>query len=187
MERSTATHFHFVETQFDGKTVVQNDLKIKMKVYSTQTKDVVLDPTGNLYCLYSLGIENVPVNSYHAFDQKMSDFGTYMIIIKDSAQFMQRVVSKLNEDGIVNYRDFVKYVSMRDFQGPKDFFTKDLNYRDQKEYRIYLDTDFTEPYRFSIGSISDIAVMEEARNIKELSMSKGQLLVHLIKPSRYGD
>jgi len=96
-------------------------------------------------------------------------------------------VSKLNEDGIVNYRDFVKYVSMRDFQGPKDFFTKDLNYRDQKEYRIYLDTDFTEPYRFSIGSISDIAVMEEARNIKELSMSKGQLLVHLIKPSRYGD
>lgn len=177
----------FVETKFDGETAVPNELGIKMKIYSTQTKDVVLEPTGNLYCLYSLGIENVPVNSYHIFDQKMSDFGTHVIIIKDSAQFMQRVVSKVNEDGIVNYRDFVKYVSMRDFQGPKDFFTKDLSYRHQKEYRIYLDTDFTEPYRFSIGSISDIAVIEEAGNIKEFSMSKGQLLVHLIRPSKYGD
>src|SRR5690606_27002349 len=116
-----------IETKFDGKTILHNEQGIKMRVYSTQTKDVVLNPVGNLYCLYTLNIENVPLNSYHVFHQNMTDFGTHVIIIRNSAEFMKRLVDKLNKDGIPNGRDFINYVSMRDFEGEKNFFTKDIS------------------------------------------------------------
>ena len=85
-----------VVTKFDGKTIVRNEQGIKMKIYSTQSKDVVIDPIGNLYCLYSLNIENVPVNSYHVFHWDMGDFGSHVVIIKNSYEFMRRLVSRLN-------------------------------------------------------------------------------------------
>jgi len=174
-----------VKTRFDGKTVIYNEEGVKMKVYSMQEKDALRDPVGNLYCLYSLNIDNVPINSFHVFHQKMTDFGSHVVIIKNSSEFMLRLVNKLAEDGIVNNRNFIKYVSMRDFEGQKDFFTKDIAYRHQKEYRIHLGTNMVDPYVFSIGNIEDIADIEEVDNIRELSLEGDRLLLHLNRPSKY--
>jgi len=75
-----------------------------MKIHSSQTKDVILDPIGNLYCLYSLNIDDVPQNSYHAFHKRMFEFGSHVVIVKDSAQFMERIMNKLDELKIINNR-----------------------------------------------------------------------------------
>lgn len=96
-----------VKTEFDGKTIVYDEKGRKMRVYSSQTKEVVLNPVGNIYCLYTLNIENVPLNSYHEFHQNMTDFGTYVVIIRDSMEFMKRLLKKLGDDGIVNGRNFI--------------------------------------------------------------------------------
>lgn len=174
-----------IKTQFDGKTTLYNEQGVKMKIHSSQTKDVILDPIGNLYCVYSLNIENVPLNSYHAFHRKMTEFGSHVVIIKDSAQFMRRLTTKLNELKIINNKGFIKYVEMRDFQGDKDLFTKDVAFKHQKEFRIHLGTGSVDPYHFSIGSIETIAALEEVENIKELSIRNDELLLHLKRPSKY--
>lgn len=174
-----------VVTKFDCKTVFYNEQGVKMKIYSTQTKDVVMNPFGNLYCLYSLNIDNVPVNSYHMFHRNMIDFGSHVVIIKNSYEFMRRLVDELGKSGIAHNKNFINYVSMKGFDGEKDFFTKDIAYRHQKEYRIHLETNSTEPYCFSIGSIENIAEIEEVDNIKELSMEGDQLLLYLKHPSKY--
>jgi len=69
---------------------------------------------------------------------------------------------------------------MRDFEGDKDFFTKDIAYRYQKEFRIHLGTGLVDPYLFAIGSIDEIAEMHEVDNIRELSMKDG-LLGHVTR------
>jgi hypothetical protein len=162
-----------VTTEFDGKTTLYSEDGVKMRIYSRQTKDVVLNPLGNLYCLYTLNIENVPLDRYHRFHPKMKDFGTHVVIIKDSVEFMKRLLNQLNSIGIESNRNFINYVSMRDFQGKKNIFTKDLSYRHQQEYRIHLHTPLDIPYKFQIGNIEDISEMEEIERITEFSMKDG--------------
>jgi hypothetical protein len=48
-------------------------------------------------------------------------------------------------------------LNLQNYTGEKRVFQKDIAYSWQEEFRIYFDTEKTEPFSFSIGSIEDIS------------------------------
>lgn len=53
---------------------------------------------------------------------------------------------------------------------------------------MHLGTNLTVPYCFAIGSITDIASIEEVKNIKEMSMTGSDTMnLHLNWPSKYAE
>ncbi|MFA4868098.1 MAG: hypothetical protein WC623_07865 [Pedobacter sp.] len=152
----------FLSEDRDFKNPIIVDLK------NTRYKEFVIKPVGNLFCLFTLDFKNTPDDHTITLDEQLKEFGTHVVLINDSNEFAKRVVNQLNMDGIqfkhgkIGYKDFSKYT------GKKSFFSKDLKYSYQNEYRLHLLTAKNEPYKINIGSIEDIAVLMETKDIKSI-------------------
>ena len=87
----------------------------------------------------------------------MKQMGDSFLVINNPKQFMDRITKRLEKTdfefnyGIVNYYD--------ETQDQKNLtlFHKPKSFEYQKEFRILLKSNLTEPIEFDIGNLTDIA------------------------------
>lgn len=116
------------------------------------------DMRGNIYCLYSLDLENAPIGNVFSVDPKVpKELGDFFVFIHNTKEFTKRVAQKLTQSKLRYYSKRIEYKPLKSHTGNKDIFTKDNVYSYQNEFRLYIDTGLNEAYPINIGSLKDIA------------------------------
>lgn len=117
---------------------------------------------GNIYSLYAFKYSERLSSGEFTLPENLLKFGETIVLILDIHEFIARIEKKLAENERNCERGFIKYLDYKTYSGDRSPFQKDISYQHQHEYRIYLHPkgeELKEPLKFSIGSISDIAVI----------------------------
>lgn len=102
--------------------------------------------------------------------------GAHTVVVLDVERFLDQVKAAAEREGFVSHARAVEYYDafprQVELHGDQTFgpvFCKHERYRDQREHRIAIDTrdDGLEPLRLSIGSLRDITVHVETKNLME--------------------
>jgi hypothetical protein len=144
---------------------------MKMPFRDARFTSKIIEPFGNLYCLYTINLLNKPEGAVFNVDIKMKRFGEWFVFIHDSHEFLKRVKSKLNELKLSFDGNFVEYENLKKYTGKKTIFQKDLDYEYQQEYRIFIRNKERMPYIIEIGNIEDISIVCPSENIEHLQIS----------------
>jgi hypothetical protein len=127
----------------------------------------------NIFCSYYLK-SSLPIKNLGAevSERAKLGFGDYAVVIADAKTFVTRVKQAAIEKGYKHFRSLVEYVdfSKDDFEvGP---FVKDQAFAHQNELRIAVHTGENSAtfIKLEIGSLEDIAFMEPAGELDEISI-----------------
>jgi hypothetical protein len=169
-----------------------SDDSVRMPFENFHMKGRIVQPFGNVFCLYAVNLLNKPFGELFNVDSKVKGFGDYFLIINDTRTFLKRLKTALDakgiknfETGMVAYKDFSKYT------GKKTVFEKDIKFAYQQEWRLFVANKNDEPVKIEIGSLEDIALMGPSVNIEQL-LVKGEkkadsevikILTNIIKPN----
>lgn len=118
------------------------------------------DIHGHIYCMSMIRQSHFTGTSKtHKFDT--SSFGEAIILITNPAEFLNRLVAALKKSGNENvfYRPVNYYPNY--YSGPVGFFGKHERFKGQNEFRIFVPNIVEHPIKVTIGSLEDIAVMNE--------------------------
>lgn len=127
---------------------------------------------GNIYCLSGVYSEHI------TGDRKDTDFctntfGEALIVITNPREFINRVKNALLKDGYCN-AEFNKVNYYPDnYSGTVGFFKKHERFRHQNEYRIYIQNTNNEPIKIQIGSMHDIARIQN-NNYLQFTFTDGK-------------
>lgn len=158
--------------------VDEPDKKLYIRLQTGYYREVINNPTGNLYCMFTLELEEAPVGHVFELEEKMGEeFGEYFVFIQNSKEFTKRVAQELNKRRIKFLDKRVKYSDFTKLSGDKDLFMKDELYAYQKEYRLFLNTGLNEAYKLKIGSIREIASIHRSDpSIRWIKMNSSNLV-----------
>lgn len=112
---------------------------------------------GNLFCTYSFRLDEEGLSKEFILPEECLKLGDHYLVIKDFEEFIKRAgrrLSALNfsaRHGFVGYKDFSKFI------GTKTVFEKDVSYRFQKEFRIFITNPTDQPLDIEIGTLADIS------------------------------
>lgn len=123
-----------------------------------------------IYCMYSLAPEHIDLNG-RTIDPRCFGFGDYVILMKDDAEFYNRLSSVFRENCVGTLTgDLVKYVSRDSYNGEMGAFRKYDKYSYQREYRyIWEGGNFNaSTLTLTIGDLSDIAVLLPSEKLNGL-------------------
>jgi len=112
---------------------------------------------GNLFCLYSLKINDYPLNTIFQINDERLRLGDHVLVITNPGEFIKRVQSAVVDQNLAYRMKFVDYLDFSQYTGDRDIMQKgrDLDY--QKEFRVWIDFPVQEPLKLKIGNIRDIA------------------------------
>jgi hypothetical protein len=129
----------------------------------------------NVFCSYYLK-SSLPIKNLGAevSERAKLGFGDYAVVIADAETFVTRVKQAAIEKGYKHFRSLVEYVdfSKDDFEvGP---FVKSQAFAHQNELRIAVHTGENSGtfIELEIGSLEDIAFMEPAGELDEISIQE---------------
>jgi len=182
--------------KYEGTTNIKNyheydNLTLTLKIPNTE-KEIKTKPTklhlreylteikGNIYSLYSLKTPEL-YNLNFKIDQRVKEFGTHFVIIKNPTEFLNRIVSELRNKGIsFRYRG-VNYYAKNKINGKISLFDKVSEYNYQYEFRILLYRNEITPFSIKIGDINNIAEIFEVDAIDKMEFNwiknKGEKLI----------
>lgn len=121
----------------------------------------------SLYCISSYGFETP--KDFH-IDERIKDFGSHCVLIKDIPEFLSRIESQLNLSGLKYNKNFVEYYDKNDINGHITVFQKPSEFEYQKEFRFYIERNDILPLILKIGDLRDIAEIFSAKDIFELQL-----------------
>lgn len=127
-----------------------------------------------LFCMGSISISpdgTVPgcIDGKFIFDKRYKEFGSHIIFIKSPKEFLKRVISAYSDSNEVFSSKYaqsgfglVNYIPLEKYSGAIGFFTKDVEYEWQHEYRFVLCANESSlnnsgALEFHIGDITDIS------------------------------
>jgi len=108
----------------------------------------------NTFCMYAIR----PDGGTFRVSERNYEFGPYALVLLDTEQFIQRVVSTLERDAITHDKGLVRYVD-DEHVGGVGLFKKKRRFAYQSEYRFVCYDGPGGPREVKIGSIEDISVM----------------------------
>lgn len=127
----------------------------------------------SLYCISSHGWEH-PDDFY--IDQKIKDFGTHCLMVKDNQAFLEMIKNRLKELEVPFEHGFVEYYDKQVENREISLFEKPLEFEYQKEFRIYAYRKETTPFQLSIGSLKNIGEIYLTNQIVDgLTLTSKQL------------
>ena len=126
--------------------------------------DTVVGNIFSLYCISSHGWKNP--NDFK-LDEKIKQFGSHCLLIKDNAKFLSLIEEKLKELKANFNHNLVSYYDKDKVDGKITLFEKPLEFEYQKEFRFYVERKSDKPFVFSIGSLTDIAEVYNSKDIVE--------------------
>lgn len=124
--------------------------------------DTVVGNIFSLYCISSHGWENP--NDFK-IDEKVKQFGTHCLVVKDNVKFLSLIEQKLKELKVRFNHNFVTYYDKDKVDREITLFEKPLEFEYQKEFRFYIERKSDKPFVLSIGSLTDIAEIHKAKDI----------------------
>lgn len=131
-------------------------------IHIKKLQDEILGNIYNLYCISSYGWKK-PQDFF--IDAKVKEFGSHCVIIKDNPTFLKLVTEKLDELKIKHHYNFVDYYDKKIISKKVTLFEKPLEFEYQKEFRFYVERESTEPFKFSIGNIENIAELVKLEDV----------------------
>ena len=120
---------------------------------------------GNIYSLYCISSQGWPNPLDFYIDQKMNEFGSHCLMIKDNKKFLQLIEKNLQKQKLKYHHGFVDYYDVNSANRKIHLFEKPLNFEYQKEFRFYVERESTEPFILKIGSLEKIAEIYESNTI----------------------
>ena len=120
---------------------------------------------GNIYSLYCVSSHGWDRPEDFKIDDKNKRFGSYCIVIKDNPRFLSLIENKLQELGLKYRKGFVEYYDKDKIDRKISLFEKPLEFQYQKEFRFYVEREFTTPFKFSIGGLQDFAEIHSAEGV----------------------
>jgi hypothetical protein len=122
----------------------------------------------HIYCMYAINSKHL--NKGNFINPDLVRFGESALIITDHAEFIERVKAKLNSIKLNWVIDLVKYYDPKVNLEGLTAFHKPIEYEYQNELRILV-MGHTEPtLQIEIGSIIDISVLIESKDLLKLSI-----------------
>lgn len=113
---------------------------------------------GNICSFYGITTKDFINNELIPIDEKMKEFGTHFILIKNFDEFINRINKAIeNSTRTTWYYGFVKYFNEGNHVGEVNLFKKRSRFKYQKEFRLYLESKSDKPLFIKIGNIEDIA------------------------------
>lgn len=143
-----------------------------LRMHITQSYQNVLGNIYSLYCISSYGFENPDSFS---IDNRMKDFGSHFVFIKDLPEFFPLLKASLTLTGCKFFHGFVEYFDKNSINGHISVFQKPMEYEYQKEFRFFIERETTDPLIFSIGNLSHIAEIFKSELASEIKLSKNGL------------
>ena len=129
-----------------------------------ESYDTVLGNIFSLYCVSSHGWKNP--NDFK-IDEKIKNFGSHCLLIKDNVKFLSLIEEKLKELKLKYRHNFITYYDKDKVDRKITLFEKPLEFEYQKEFRFYIERKSDKPFSFSIGSLKDIAEIYNSKDIVE--------------------
>ncbi len=130
---------------------------------------------GNIYCLSGIFSEHLLDESEELkFDTK--SFGESIILIYKPKDFINRIIKSLSENGYedVAFRRVSYYPN--DYSGRIGIFRKHEKFSHQNELRIFVPNEKNTPIKICIGSLNDIAYIENNTLLK-LTYTNGKVKI----------
>lgn len=146
------------------KNKFNNDVEI-FSLYFNKNKNKKMLST------YSIRRNEVKKDKYISLyiDKRMMKLGNYFVVIYDKDKFLERLKKEVEKIGVKYRIGGVKYKDIKNYTGRWDNFTKPLEYSYQKEYRVVIEGEDSQPEIINIESIKDIAKIYTLEEIMELN------------------
>jgi len=145
-----------------GKEIELNPKKFHLREFLTEIK-------GNLYSMYSIKSPDV-IDSNYKIDQRVKEFGTHFVIIKNVVKFLDLICEEIEKQNISYRAKIVSYYEKEKINGEITLFDKSTEYEYQKEFRIVLYTNEIKPIALKIGNLSEIAEIFETKAIDDMKL-----------------
>ncbi|WP_145000607.1 hypothetical protein [Olleya sp. Hel_I_94] len=145
-----------------GKEIELNPKKFHLREFLTEIK-------GNLYSMYSIKSPDV-IDSDYKIDQRVKEFGTHFVIIKNVVKFLDLICEEIEKQNISYRAKIVSYYEKEKINGEITLFDKSTEYEYQKEFRIVLYTNEINPIALKIGNLSEIAEIFEIKAIDDMKL-----------------
>ena len=123
-------------------------------IHLCESEEVVLGNIYSLYCISSHGWEK-PEDVY--IDNKIKEFGSHCLMIKDCKKFINLIKDKLNELNLEFCSGFVDYYDKDKANQNITPFDKIMEFEYQKEFRFCVERNSIDALQFSIGSLKEIS------------------------------
>lgn len=159
--------------EFDGEKF-ENTIEITDNILGPIRFSNGIDSKKPVHCLYAF------CNSHFQqyldgtlkvlFDERVKEFGGYVVFIKDPREFMKRVkksaeiINLKMEEGLISYIDAEKH------HGEYGIFSKPVEFEYQREFRIAFNMwleNSDETFILNIGDISDITMLLSFDELKK--------------------
>ena len=128
--------------------------------------DIRNDPL--IYCLYTFTSDHFKNSGTDYIDSRCLQFGDTAVIITGGEEFYNRIKLKCESIRASIEGRLVTYVD-NTYHGEMGPFKKYTEFEHQSEFRFVLGSNIKqETYKFSIGSIRDIAQLHPAEKLNEL-------------------
>lgn len=152
----------------DHPTIGRIELKVKEGSFITYSEIT----HGNICAFYSLSGLNFSEGNTVVIDKRMGDFGSHVVLIHDVIEFKRRILKRADELGVKVHMTFVEYYDPLNHIGKVNIFQKKNAHGYQHEFRLYVERDNADSYKFEIGGIADIAELRTSEFALKCTFSK---------------
>lgn len=178
-ENITTIHNNIRSISIDGRKFT--DGIVNAKIF-----DPTQSPFTHIFCLsiYTLRKNIANIQNGIFIDEKLEQFGEFVVIIHKPEVFIQKIKQTLCNLGIRLTYQFnpVKYFDEKSYSGEVGIFKKTNDYAYQSEWRLAISIPNQEkPFQFNIGSLFEIACLLETRKLKESKINinqEGKYVLH---------
>lgn len=125
---------------------------------------------GNVYSLYCISSFAIPNPSEFSIDERLSGFGNYCLLVKDNVEFLDRIRRSLRKAKLKFHEGFVSYYDRYAINSEVTVFQKPREFAYQNEFRIYVETNTTQPIILRIGDLRNIAQMLPTTDVMTLKL-----------------
>ena len=118
------------------------------------------DSATNLFSIFILTPLNYPIT------ERVLSFGETAFVVRKPDEFLARIKSALESQGLPGTGGKVEYVS-DDFTGKVGPFQKRKSFEWQSEWRLKIDGGSCQPRTITLGDLSDIAFVCETSEVND--------------------
>lgn len=145
-------------------------INFKGKYISLHLKNAFEEVRGNIYSLYCISSFAIPNPSNFSIDERVKGFGSHCLMVIDNQEFLERIQKALQKRNLIYRHGFVSYYDRYVINGKITLFQKPLEFDYQNEFRIYVESNATEPVVLKIGNLKNIAQIVPTSDILKLQL-----------------
>jgi hypothetical protein len=145
-------------------------INFKGKYINIHLKKAFDEVFGNIYSLYCISSFAIPNPFEFSIDERIKGFGSHCLMVMDNQEFLDRIKKALQKRNLKYRHGFVSYYDRYTKNGAVTLFQKTREFAYQNEFRIYVESNATEPLVVNIGNLENIAQIVPMSAIMSLKL-----------------